>query len=141
MENLPNLKEILACHVGLPNGSQVRAANEGSAKLDENLGLSNVLYVSGLTCNLISVSQIVDEIDCVAIFSKHMCALQDRTSKTLISAGERLFTSLILIIHYSPDTTTMFVLMYWSMWMISLFQEIIPMSLPNSSPILVSAFT
>ena len=38
----------------------------------------------GLTCNLISVSQVVDETDCVAAFSKHVCVLQDRTSKMLM---------------------------------------------------------
>jgi len=89
VENLHNLKEISACLIGLPNVSQVLAVNEGSIKLDENLALSNVLYVPGLTCNLIFVSQIVNEIDCVVVFSKHVCALQDRTSKTLIGAGER----------------------------------------------------
>jgi len=66
----------------------VLAVNEGSIKLDENLALSNFLHVPCLTCNLISVSQIVDEINCVAVFSKHMCALQDCTSKMLIGVGE-----------------------------------------------------
>ena len=70
----------------MPNVSQVLAVNEGSIKLDENLALSNVLYVPGLTSNLIFVSEIVDEIDCVVVFSEHMCALQDRTSKMLIGA-------------------------------------------------------
>jgi len=89
LENLNDLKEISACPIGLPNGSHVLATNEGSIKLDENLVLSNVLYVPGLACNLISMSQVIDETDCVAVFSKHMCALQGRTSKTLIGAGER----------------------------------------------------
>ena len=51
------------------------ATNEGSIEIDENLVLSNVLYVLGLSYNLISVTVIVDETDCVAAFSKHICVL------------------------------------------------------------------
>ena len=38
--------------------------------------------------NLTSRLQIVNESDCIVAFSKHMCILQDRTSKMLFSTGE-----------------------------------------------------
>lgn len=89
LDILKDKRKITACPVGMPNGNQVLATDEGSTELDDNLVLSNVLYVPGLSCSLISVSQIIDENDCVAVFSKNMCVLQDRTSKMLIGAGER----------------------------------------------------
>jgi len=54
--DLCDLQEIASCPMGLPNGSSVVATKEGSIFLDGNLCLKNVLYVPGLTCNLISVS-------------------------------------------------------------------------------------
>ena len=75
LEKLKDLRKISACPVGLPNGSHVLATEEGTIKLDNDLVLSNVLYVPGLACNLISVSQIIDESDCIAAFSKHRCVL------------------------------------------------------------------
>lgn len=84
LEILNYLRKITACPVGMPIGNRVLATNEESIELDDNLVLSNVLYVPGLSCNLIFVSQIIDESDCVASFSKNMCVLQDCTSKMLI---------------------------------------------------------
>ena len=60
----------------------------GKIKLDNDLDISNDLYVPGLACNLISLSQTVDEYDCITTFSKHMCVLQECTSKLLIGIGE-----------------------------------------------------
>ena len=57
LKNLQNLGEIPSCPVGLPNGSQAFSTKEGTIKVDEHLTLDNVLYVPGLTCNLISASQ------------------------------------------------------------------------------------
>ena len=47
--------------------------------LDGGLKLTNVLYVPKLNCNLIFVSQMMDELKCV---------VQDHISRTLIGAGE-----------------------------------------------------
>ena len=42
-----------------------------------------------LKCNLIFVSQLIDETNCVVYFTKTLCVMQDCTSKMLIGAGER----------------------------------------------------
>ena len=39
-----------------------------------------------LTCSLLSVSQLIDDSDYIATFSKYGCVLQDRTSRMLIGA-------------------------------------------------------
>ncbi|CAN6884243.1 unnamed protein product [Brassica oleracea] len=51
------------CLVGLPNGKLVMADQEGSIALTENMALHGVLYVKELKCNLISVSQLIDELN------------------------------------------------------------------------------
>ncbi|CAO2841663.1 unnamed protein product [Amaranthus hypochondriacus] len=45
--------------VGLPNGTQSIATKEGTVTLSDTLFLHDVLYVPELTCNLISVSQLL----------------------------------------------------------------------------------
>ena len=64
IDDLCDLQEIASCPMGLPNGSTVVATKEGSIFLDRTLCLKNVLYVPGLTCNLIFVSQLTDDHDC-----------------------------------------------------------------------------
>lgn len=86
---LHKMKSVQGCPVGLPNGEQAAATQEESVILEGGLQLNNVLYVPGLNCNLISVSQLIDDMDCVCQFTNSLCIMQDRTSKTLIGVGER----------------------------------------------------
>ena len=55
IKELDDLRIISHCSVGLPDGSSALATKEGTTTLKGDLCLENVLYVSGLTCNLISV--------------------------------------------------------------------------------------
>lgn len=86
---LTHVKDVKACSVGLPNGQTVLATKEGVVKLCENLSLTHVLYVPQLNCNLISVSQLVDELSCFVQITNDMCAIQDQHSRELIGVGER----------------------------------------------------
>ncbi|KAK9030010.1 hypothetical protein V6N11_031448 [Hibiscus sabdariffa] len=56
---------------------------------DNKLTLNHVLYVPSLMCNLISLSQLLDETNCVAQFTDKFCVIHDRTSGMLIGAGEQ----------------------------------------------------
>nr|KYP47352.1 hypothetical protein KK1_031035 [Cajanus cajan] len=89
LENLWESRALDGCLVGLQNGELVLANKEGSIFLDGGLKLENVLYVLKLNCNLISVSQLIDEAKCKVHFTDRFCAMQDHTSRTLIGAGER----------------------------------------------------
>ena len=63
------LQEVSGCPVvGWGAGMK-----EGSMKLDENLKLENVLYVPCLTCNLISMSQLIYELNCIVQFTNNLC--------------------------------------------------------------------
>ena len=46
--------------------------------LDGGLKLTNVLYMPKLNCNLISVSQMMDELKCVVQFTDKLCVVYDR---------------------------------------------------------------
>ncbi|KAK3005699.1 hypothetical protein RJ639_017625 [Escallonia herrerae] len=88
-KNLRDVREISSCHVSLPDGNNAVAIKEGSVVLGRNLILKDVLYMPGLTCNLIYVSELIDHSDCFVQFTNSLCVIQGRTSRMLIGAGER----------------------------------------------------
>ncbi|KAK9714575.1 hypothetical protein RND81_06G104700 [Saponaria officinalis] len=65
LASLLNARNVTACPVGLPDGKTVFATKEGVICLTENITLHNVLFVPHLPCNLISVSQLVDDLTCL----------------------------------------------------------------------------
>ena len=65
------------------------ANQEGTVMLGE-LELSHVLYIPKLTCNLISVTQLLDDYSCILQITNTLCVIQDRATRKLIGAGERL---------------------------------------------------
>ena len=68
---LCDVKSVIACPVGLPNGKEVMAEKKGNIVLDGRLKLTNVLYVPSLNCNMISVSQLVEESNCIIQFTNN----------------------------------------------------------------------
>jgi len=56
LSDLHNLRAISPCPVGLPYGSNIVATKEGSIIFGSDFVLENVLYMSRLSCNLISVT-------------------------------------------------------------------------------------
>ncbi|XP_021772819.1 uncharacterized protein LOC110736809 [Chenopodium quinoa] len=76
------------CPVGLPNGDTVSSSLIGSVCLSDKITLTGVLYVPNLSCNLISVSQLNDDLNCTVQFNPYICAIQDHT-KELIGTGTR----------------------------------------------------
>nr|GMC49091.1 Retrovirus-related Pol polyprotein from transposon TNT 1-94 [Ipomoea batatas] len=86
---LHNVSNMTGCPMGLPDGRNTVATKKGLVNLDERLKMHNVLYVPELNCNLISVSQLIDDCNCIAQFTKDLCVIQDHTSRMLIGAGER----------------------------------------------------
>ncbi|PNX98093.1 hypothetical protein L195_g021334 [Trifolium pratense] len=90
LQHLSDVREVVGCPVGLPNGQTAMSTKEGTMRrLTDGLILENVLYVPQLNCNLISISQLSDESNCSVQFTSNLCAIQDHTSKMLIGAGER----------------------------------------------------
>ena len=86
---LDNVERISEWVVRLPDGRRVSATLSGSVRLSSSITLSNVLYVPGLHCNLLSVSCLLHDCACIVRFTKTVCAIQDPCSGTLIGAGEQ----------------------------------------------------
>ncbi|CAH9126550.1 unnamed protein product [Cuscuta epithymum] len=86
---LTNPVKIPACPVGLPYGRNVAAVLSGQVLLSKELMLDHVLYVPGLNCHLISISQLTDQSACLVTFTHNFCAIQDLRSRNLIGVGER----------------------------------------------------
>ncbi|XP_074304320.1 uncharacterized protein LOC141639035 [Silene latifolia] len=74
--------------VGLPNGQQVVSTTMGSVFINDSLTLHCVLFVPNLTCNLISVSQLILDDKLSFTFAKNSCLIQDPSSRKTIGAGE-----------------------------------------------------
>lgn len=85
---LTNLCDVPTFPVGLPNAQQVHAILEGNAIITKKITLHHVLYVPSLTCNLISVSQLSDDLNCDVITNSNCCAIQDRQSREVIGMGD-----------------------------------------------------
>ena len=57
-------------------------------RLTDRITLRDVLFVPKLDCTLVSVSKLLKYSNCFALFTDTICVLLDRSSKTLIGAGE-----------------------------------------------------
>ena len=62
---LVDKKYMLPCSIGLPNGNHSLSREKGTVVFDVDFKLNNVLFVPDLKCNLISVSQLVADLDVV----------------------------------------------------------------------------
>jgi hypothetical protein len=73
----------------MPNGTRTYATKEGMVTIGDKLMLKHVLFVPNLNCNLISISQLLQDADYIVYFTKTMCVIQDRISRMMIGAGEQ----------------------------------------------------
>ena len=65
---LYNVSSLPSIPVKLSNGVEVMPTKHGMAKLNPKVILNDVLFVLGMTCNLISITQLVSEIFCTVPF-------------------------------------------------------------------------
>lgn len=72
----------------LPDGRFTVSTKIGKAVLGLSFELKNVLFVDGLHCHLISVSQLTKETRCIFQITDRLCIIQDRITAMLIGAGK-----------------------------------------------------
>ncbi|CAA7029625.1 unnamed protein product [Microthlaspi erraticum] len=89
LDYLTDPHDMAPMSVKLPDGRFTVASKQGSVRLGSHLTLQNVLFVDGLHCHLISVSQLTRERTCVLQITDELCIIQDRMSKNLIGAAEQ----------------------------------------------------
>ena len=80
---------ITSRFIRLPNGETTFATHEGTVPLQGSLTLTRVLFVPHLTCNLISVGCLIDDLKCTVQFDDRFCVIQDRVSIVQIGKGRR----------------------------------------------------
>ncbi|XP_026395788.1 uncharacterized protein LOC113290396 [Papaver somniferum] len=89
IDDMIEVKDIKACSVGLPDRKYANSDKIGTVILPGGLKLDNVLYVPQITCNLISVAQMIDELACIVQCTNSLCLIQDRLTRKVIGVGER----------------------------------------------------
>lgn len=73
--------------VRIADGSLSVVAGMGTIKITPSIILKSVLHVPKLSCNLLSVSQITKDLNCVANFSHSSCEFQDLISGRRIGSA------------------------------------------------------
>ncbi|GAA0163207.1 hypothetical protein LIER_39554 [Lithospermum erythrorhizon] len=86
---LSNVSTMPACPIGLPDGKQTTSTQFGIVRLKCGLILNKVFFVPDFDCNLLSVSYLSDDLNCVLQFTNTLLVVQDSTSRTLIGVGEQ----------------------------------------------------
>ncbi|RVW24940.1 hypothetical protein CK203_079530 [Vitis vinifera] len=65
-----------------------KISGTGSIKLTKDLYLDSVLHVPNLDCNLLSISKLARDLQCVAKFYPNSCVFQDLKSGKMIGSAE-----------------------------------------------------
>ncbi|XP_062080820.1 uncharacterized protein LOC133785617 [Humulus lupulus] len=86
---LLDIKVVSPCPVGLPDGQSVVATKDGVVQITEKIILQHVLFVPQLTCNLLLVSQLNDDLNCFVQFHSNICVIQDLLSREVIGTSEQ----------------------------------------------------
>ncbi|KAG7598819.1 F-box associated interaction domain [Arabidopsis suecica] len=87
---LTEISVMAPVYIKLPDGRFTVANQQGKVSLGSHLQLTNVFFVDGLQCHLISVSQLTRDRGCLFQISDKLCVVQDRITQMLIGAGEQL---------------------------------------------------
>jgi len=87
------------CHensiVRIADGTHSKVVGKGTIIVSKDITINDVLYVSKLDCNLLSISKITKDLHCVTKFHSHLCEFQALDSRKTI--GNRGSISLRLI--------------------------------------------
>lgn len=87
--------EIKPISVTLPNKTIVEACYKGNVKLTESLHIHDVLYLPQFAVNLISVSKLCKEQDCILNFEANQCIIQDKKDMRRIGLAEKSHKKLL----------------------------------------------
>ena len=89
LASLIDIRDTVSLPVKLPDGRITLATQQGTAVLSSNLTIQNVLFVNGLHCHLISVSQLARQKKYIFQITDKLGLIQDRITKTLIGVAEQ----------------------------------------------------
>jgi len=79
--------ETTSC-IKLPNGTQVPITHIGDVHPCNNLTLKDTLVVPAFKYNLLSVSKLYKDNNCITIFHDEVCETQDYSTRKVKGIGE-----------------------------------------------------
>ena len=74
--------------VRIADGTLSQVEGIGSVMVSGSINLEHVLYVPNLNCNLLSVSKLTKERNCIAKFSSNLCKVQESDSEKRIGSAK-----------------------------------------------------
>ena len=89
--------------VRIADGSLSKVTGTGSVVISENLTLHSVLLVPNLDCNLLSISKLTQELNCMTKFFPDHCEFQDLDSGKMIGNAELCSGLYLLKIEGCPE--------------------------------------
>jgi len=93
-----------ACHkkVKIADGTFSTIASVGSIPVSKTLTLHNVLNVLNLSCNLLSISKLTQDLNCLAIFYSSTCKFQELSSGRMIGSSKEVDGLYLFEDEYGP---------------------------------------
>ena len=89
VSKLSKINDIHLILVNMPNGKTSMASKLGMVRLNSKILLHDVLFVPDLTCNLISTTQLINDLVCIVIFTPKLFVIQGHLLRTPIGVGEQ----------------------------------------------------
>ena len=71
------------------DGTKQPVVGIGTVKCTSSISLSSVLHVPAFPVNLVSLSALIDEIDCSVTLDKFGCLIQERQTRQMVGTGIR----------------------------------------------------
>jgi hypothetical protein len=84
-----NSKNTFLPPVAMPSGEQAPITSIGNLPLNYAVTLQNVLGVPSFKVDLMSMSRVTRDLNCLVTFFPHWCILQDLTTRMTICLGEQ----------------------------------------------------
>ena len=101
------VKTYSTCHgnlsVRIVDGSLSKVAGTGSIEISKDLTLQSVLLVPNLDCNLLSVSKLTQELNCITKFFPTHCVFQDLDSGKMVGNAEMCSGLYLLKVENCPE--------------------------------------
>ena len=92
--------------VRIADGSLSKVAGTGSVRVSKNITLDSVLLVPKLNCNLLSISKLTRDLNCVTKFGSNLCEFQFLDSGKTIGSAKMCSGLYLLEVNDPPQGAT-----------------------------------
>jgi len=89
LKKLSKLHDVHLILVKMSNGQSYVARKQGVAKLNPNIILYDVLFVPGLTCNLMSIALLINDSACTVTFTPKLYVICELSLSRRIEVGRQ----------------------------------------------------